>query len=172
MYPASSATLSALLTTWVTRLKAKATDWLAVISSRRNRIISHNNENLVCWQGISITIIAKSSCVSASFRPRFKISDTENEATLTIANVTESDTGEYSCKVQTQDLQQIISTVRLDVLRKYKYLSDQGAVVNLYHTTFFVPNVYGPKNILYFSPEWQEQTQGSFLFSVSFVSRL
>ena len=56
--------------------------------------------------------------VFPNFRPRFKISETETEATLTIINVTESDAGEYSCRVQTQYFQQIISTVRLDVLRK------------------------------------------------------
>ena len=77
-----------------------------------------------------------SPLVFPSFRARFKISETETEATLTIINVTESDTGEYSCRVQTQDLQQIISAVRLDVLRKYRYLSDRGVVVNLYHTAF------------------------------------
>ena len=70
-----------------------------------------------------------SPVVFPSFRARFKISETETEATLTIINVTESDTGEYSCRVQTQDFQQIISTVRLDVLCKYKYLSDLGALV-------------------------------------------
>ena len=75
-----------------------------------------------------------SPVVFPNFRPRFRISETETEATLTIINVTESDTGEYSCRVQTQDLQQIISTVRLDVLREYKYLSDRSAVANLYNT--------------------------------------
>ena len=60
-----------------------------------------------------------STVVFPSFRPRFKISETKTKATLTIINVRESDAGEYSCRVQTQDLHQIISTVRLDVLRKY-----------------------------------------------------
>ena len=74
-----------------------------------------------------------SALVFPDFIPRFKINKNETEATLTIINVTESDTGEYSCRVQTQDFQQIISTVRLDVLRKYRYLSDRGAFANLHH---------------------------------------
>ena len=63
-----------------------------------------------------------SALVFTNFIPRFNINKTETEATLMIINVTESDAEEYSCRVQTQDFQQISSTVRLDVLRKYRYL--------------------------------------------------
>ena len=100
-----------------------------------------------------------SPVVFPSFRPRFKISETETEATLTIINVTESDTGEYSCRVQTQDFQQIISTVRLDVLCKYKYLSDLGALVCKF------------ARYVYYKRPTRTDTR-SFIFRVLFVSSL
>ena len=64
-----------------------------------------------------------SPVVFPSFRPRFMISE---KATLVIINVTRNDTGEYSCRAQTQDSQTIISTVWLEVLCKYNDLSHQG----------------------------------------------